>query len=147
MSDFFLSSSSLSSFVCIYKVYFSFLRYEKKKTNIKLHDVVIYDAYPDVEQKLWPAHCIQNTDGAKFHPDLKMIEQKSDKMSRGVVHVRKGTKPDIDSYSAFFDNCKLNETTLNDDLKKHAINELYICGLAADVCVGKKNEGSCFICL
>ena len=58
-------------------------------------------------------------------------------MKRHVINAYKGVKSDIDSYSAFFDNCKLNETTLNADLKKHGINELYICGLAGDVCVCK----------
>jgi nicotinamidase/pyrazinamidase len=60
-------------------------------------------------------------------------------MGRSVVYVKKGSKSDIDSYSAFFDNCKLNETTLNADLKKHGITDLYVCGLAADVCVGKQS--------
>ena len=56
-------------------------------------------------------------------------------MKRRVVYVKKGCREDIDSYSAFFDNCKLNETSLNQDLKKHGITDLYVCGLAADVCV------------
>lgn len=60
----------------------------------------------------------------------------SDPFKRSVIKTYKGIKSDIDSYSAFFDNCKLNETTLNSDLKKLGINELYVCGLAADVCVG-----------
>ena len=58
-------------------------------------------------------------------------------MNRKTVFTKKGSKSDIDSYSAFFDNCKLNETTLDGDLKKHSITDLYVCGLAADVCVGK----------
>ena len=53
-----------------------------------------------------------------------------------VVYTYKGCNPDIDSYSAFFDNCKLNETSLDKDLKQHQITDIYVCGLAADVCVG-----------
>jgi exosome complex component RRP4 len=107
----------------------------RKKENIKCYDSVIFEAYPDIEQKLWPAHCIEDTDGAKLHPDLKVVTEESDAMKRKVVTVKKGTKQDIDSYSAFFDNCKLHETSLNMDLKKHGITDLYVCGLAADVCV------------
>ena len=72
-----------------------------------------------------------------MHPDLKVVEKKSDPMHREVIYVKKGNKEDIDSYSAFFDNCKLNETSLNSDLHHHGISEIYVCGLAADVCVGK----------
>lgn len=90
-----------------------------------------------MDQKLWPAHCIQNSWGAELHPDLKVVDEKTDPMKRSVVYVYKGCKSDIDSYSAFFDNCRLNETTLNNDLKKLGITDLYVCGLAADVCVGK----------
>jgi nicotinamidase-related amidase len=79
---------------------------------------------------------VQNTHGAEMHADLKIVDKKSDPMQREVVYVKKGNKDDIDSYSAFFDNCKLNETTLNSDLKRHGISEIYVCGLAADVCVG-----------
>ncbi len=61
-------------------------------------------------------------------------------MKRKVVYAYKGSRSDIDSYSAFYDNCKLNETTLNRDLKKHDINDIYVCGLAADVCVGNLNN-------
>lgn len=97
---------------------------------------MIFENYPDIEQKLWPAHCVQDTLGAELHPHLRIIDDRTDKMHRSVVYVKKGSKSDIDSYSAFFDNCKLNETTLNADLKKHGITDLYVCGLAADVCVG-----------
>lgn len=43
--------------------------------------------------------------------------------------------PELDSYSAFFDNAKLNETPLDKDLKSYGITDVYVCGLAADVCV------------
>src|SRR2546423_14634198 len=45
-------------------------------------------------QILWPAHCVQNSPGAEFAPGLQMER---------VDHiVRKGTDPEIDSYSGFF---------------------------------------------
>lgn len=112
----------------------------KIQHNIKKFDTVIFENYPDVEQKLWPAHCVQGSFGAELHPDLRVIDEKTDKMRRSVVYVKKGSKSDIDSYSAFFDNCRLNETTLNSDLKQHGITDLYVCGLAADVCVGKCSD-------
>jgi nicotinamidase/pyrazinamidase len=82
--------------------------------------------------KVWPAHCIQNTQGAELHPNLKV--PKSEK--KPVIIVKKGANSDIDSYSAFFDNCKLSETNLNKELKSLNITDLYVCGLAGDVCVG-----------
>lgn len=66
-----------------------------------------------------------------------MVDKQSDEMKREVIFTRKGCRSDIDSYSAFFDNFKLNKTSLDENLKQLNIEELYICGLAADVCVGK----------
>jgi nicotinamidase/pyrazinamidase len=85
-----------------------------------------------IKQTLWPAHCVQHTDGADFDPKLIVVDDKD-----RVTHVRKGTNPNVDSYSAFFDNSKANKTNLDDDLKKRNIKDLYLCGLATDVCVGK----------
>lgn len=118
---------------------------KKTKTDIKEYDTVVFEDYPDVEQKLWPAHCVQGTDGAKLHPDLLIVDEKTDAMKRSVIYAKKGAKSDIDSYSAFFDNCKLNETTLNADLRKHGVTDLYVCGLAADVCVGMLNQEKFFL--
>lgn len=105
------------------------------KKDFKLYDTIIFDAFPDADQKLWPAHCVQNTKGSELHPDLKQVDPAKDEMKRKVVYCQKGNKPDIDSYSAFFDNAKLNETTLDKDLKSHSITDIYVCGLALDVCV------------
>ncbi len=79
---------------------------------------------------------MQNTRGSELHADLKKIDQEKDEMKRKVIFCKKGDKADIDSYSAFFDNAKLNETTLDKDLKANKITDIYVCGLAADVCVG-----------
>ena len=81
----------------------------------------------DYQQTLWPPHCIQGSEGANFFPELHT----------GAIDAifRKGTNPDIDSYSAFFDNQKLKETGLDGYLKGLHLDELHFVGLAADYCV------------
>ena len=79
------------------------------------------------EQILWPVHCVQNTHGAEFATEFDTSR---------VAHVfHKGIDPMIDSYSTFFDNAHRRETGLADYLKKRAINEIYLMGLALDYCV------------
>lgn len=78
-------------------------------------------------QTLWPAHCVQNTNGAEFHPDLQT--------ERIEAIFRKGTDSQIDSYSAFFDNAHLKNTGLNGYLKEKEASTLYFLGLAGDICV------------
>ena len=51
--------------------------------------------------------------------------------------IRKGVNRDIDSYSAFFDNKKLSKTELEEIIKKESVSDVYVCGIATDVCVGK----------
>jgi nicotinamidase/pyrazinamidase len=75
---------------------------------------------------LWPDHCIQNSEGAIFHKDLKT--KLADKI------IQKGTNPDIDSYSGFLDNDKKSETGLADYLKSQRVKRIFICGLALDYC-------------
>jgi len=80
-----------------------------------------------IEQILWPDHCVQGSKGAEFHIDLNCnpIE----------AIFRKGMNPDIDSYSGFYDNGHEKSTGLNGYLKEKSVEELYFCGLAADICV------------
>lgn len=80
-----------------------------------------------LEQVLWPVHCVQGTHGATFAKDLKM-----DKVKRIF---QKGTNPEIDSYSGFFDNGYLQATGLGDYLKAQGVNRVVIAGLAADYCI------------
>ncbi len=78
-------------------------------------------------QTLWPDHCVQGSHGAEFSADLD---------TRRVEAIfRKGTDPAIDSYSAFFDNGKRKSTGLADWLRGKGCTELYLCGLAGDICV------------
>lgn len=93
----------------------------------KVGDTVVFTGPPKTDQKLWPAHCVQETWGAEFHKDLVIHPQGS------VVH--KGTNPNVDSYSAFFDNQKLGHTNLEEVLRSAGITDVYVCGIATDVCV------------
>ena len=78
-------------------------------------------------QVLWPAHCVQWTGGAQFHPELD---------TRRIARVfPKGTDPGIDSYSGFFDNGRRKATGLGDWLKAQRVDEVLVCGLATDYCV------------
>lgn len=53
------------------------------------------------------------------------------------IKVYKGTNPEVDSYSVFWDNKKLSDTTLCGQLKLKGVTDIYVCGLAYDVCVGE----------
>lgn len=54
----------------------------------------------------------------------------------GGVKICKGTNPEVDSYSVFWDNKKMTRTTLSDELRARNATDIYVCGLAYDVCVG-----------
>lgn len=99
-------------------------------TKVKTFDQVTFQLSNDhrIDQVLWPEHCVQNTWGAEIHQDLSTYTTKAE-----IVY--KGEHPEIDSYSAFYDNDRLNPTRLNSILKSNQIDSLYICGLATDVCV------------
>lgn len=78
-------------------------------------------------QMLWPDHCVQATPGAELHPALD---------TRRVEAIfRKGTDPNIDSYSAFFDNGHRKATGLAAYLRGRGVTQVYLTGLAADYCV------------
>ncbi|MBB04394.1 MAG: nicotinamidase/pyrazinamidase [Pseudooceanicola sp.] len=78
-------------------------------------------------QVLWPDHCIQGSLGAQFHPDLTV--------DRADLILRKGYNPDIDSYSAFFENDHTTPTGLEGYLRTRGIDDLTLVGLATDFCV------------
>ena len=65
--------------------------------------------------------------GSEFHSELN-----SNNIDKTIF---KGNNPEIDSYSAFFDNGKLQKTNLDNFLKEKEIDTLYIMGLATDFCV------------
>ena len=78
-------------------------------------------------QVLWPDHCVQGTPGAAFHAelDLPMAE----------LVLRKGFRPAIDSYSAFYENDRETPTGLAGYLRGRGLGRLFLCGLATDFCV------------
>lgn len=94
----------------------------------QVYDTVIFDSPTPMKQRLWPRHCVQDTWGSELHEDLKIVD--------GAVKVYKGTNPDVDSYSVFWDNKKMTDTTLCAQLRLKNATDIYICGLAYDVCVG-----------
>lgn len=78
-------------------------------------------------QVLWPDHCVQDTKGADFHPDLLLTSAE--------LILRKGFRREIDSYSAFFENDHATPTGLNGYLQERGSRELWVAGLATDFCV------------
>ena len=78
-------------------------------------------------QVLWPDHCTQAGAGAALAPALHT--------ARVEAIFRKGMNPEIDSYSAFFDNGHRKSTGLADYLRGRGVTEVFVAGLAADYCV------------
>ncbi|MFT3975241.1 MAG: bifunctional nicotinamidase/pyrazinamidase [Amaricoccus sp.] len=78
-------------------------------------------------QVLWPVHCVQGTPGAAFHPDLAT--------DMADMVLRKGFRPHVDSYSAFFENDKTTPTGLAGYLRERGVSEVWLAGLATDFCV------------
>jgi len=71
----------------------------------------------------WPVHCVQNSFGAAFHPQLD-----SEKIQQVFL---KGTGSEDDGYSAF----EATNINLEQFLLDHQVKDLYVCGLATDYCV------------
>ncbi len=78
-------------------------------------------------QTLWPVHCVQGTKGADFHPGLDV--------PMAALVVRKGFRPGIDSYSAFFENDRETPTGLGGYCRERGFTRLFFAGLATDYCV------------
>lgn len=69
----------------------------------------------------WPEHCVQGTEGARFHPDLQLPPD--------AVLVSKGQHPDREACSAF------EETGLVEVLKERGVRRIFVGGLTQEVCV------------
>jgi nicotinamidase/pyrazinamidase len=82
-------------------------------------------------QTMWPDHCVQGSAGAELHPELPTHPLS--------LILRKGTTPDVDSYSAFRENIgpdgKRAPTGLAGWLRERSIRRVFLCGLARDFCV------------
>ncbi len=70
----------------------------------------------------WPPHCVQNTEGAMFHPNLYIP-------SDNKFIISKGTSSDFDAYSGF------QGTVLDSLLKERGVKRIFVCGVATDYCV------------
>lgn len=84
-------------------------------------------ATADGPQTLWPDHCVQGTPGAGLHAGLAV--------THAAVVVRKGMRPDIDSYSAFRENDRRTPTGLTGYLRERGVTRVFAAGLAFDFCV------------
>jgi nicotinamidase/pyrazinamidase len=69
----------------------------------------------------WPPHCIQDTEGANFHPDLKLPNE--------ATIISKAMDPREEAYSGF------HNTALADKLKNQGVKGVFVGGLATDYCV------------
>lgn len=101
------------------------------KTNImagrycKIGDTVDVDG---VKQKMWADHCVQGSEGADPPADL-------DNELDDIV-IQKGTDPSLDSYSGFYAADGVTCTTLEKQLRKLNITDVYVCGLGTEYGVG-----------
>jgi nicotinamidase/pyrazinamidase len=75
---------------------------------------------------IWPAHCVQGSAGAKFHPGLLL--------SPDILIFSKGMDPERDDYSALHAGNEAG-TLMPDFLRQEGVRHLYLCGLATDYCV------------
>jgi nicotinamidase/pyrazinamidase len=81
----------------------------------------------DLPQTLWPDHCIQGENGSQFPSSLQF--------NRVEAIFKKGMDVTIDSYSAFYDNGHRKNTGLAGYLKDKNVTDVYLTGLAGDICV------------
>jgi nicotinamidase/pyrazinamidase len=78
-------------------------------------------------QVLWPDHCVQATEGAALRADLDI--------PHAALLIRKGFRPHIDSYSAFYENDRTTPTGLAGYLRERSLRRIFAVGLALDFCV------------
>ena len=76
---------------------------------------------PQFVDKSWPVHCVADSPGAQFHPDLNVPD--------GPFIINKGTRPEREAYSAF------EGTDLAKELERRGIERVFLCGLATDYCI------------
>lgn len=86
-------------------------------------DHVSFADAPEFRDGSWPPHCVQGTDGARFHPDLKVPED--------ALVVSKGDDPAVEAYSGF----QATAVDLAAWLRERRVERVYVAGLATDYCV------------
>lgn len=85
---------------------------DDKTRKLRPFDIVRFER-PDTIQVLYPAHCVQGSWGAQFHPDMKVID--------GAKFVKKGSQVFVDSYSAFADNHGVKKSVFYSNSQKEKI--------------------------
>ena len=70
---------------------------------------------------IWPVHCVRNTPGAEFHPELVDDPR--------ITIISKGIDESADGYSGF------DGTNLAQILRDQQVKEVWVGGLATDYCV------------
>ena len=90
----------------------------------KIGDVIKIN---NIDQVLWPEHCVQKSRGADFPTNLNF------KAINKIIY--KGTNSEIDSYSGFHDNGKIRSTGLCTYLKEKNVTSIDYVGLATEYCV------------
>ena len=107
-------------------------RYIKKFSDAGLPIIATRDWHPEKTRHfksgggIWPAHCVQGTEGGKFHPALAI--------DNSIIVVSKGESPDADSYSGF-EAVTSDGMKLGDLLRLRGVERLFVGGLATDYCV------------
>jgi len=84
---------------------------------------------PYGEQVLWPDHCVQGSKGSEFGLPHHI-------QARAQSVIRKGYRPEIDSYSAFMENDQKTPTGLAGYMRERGFERAIFVGLALDYCVG-----------
>jgi nicotinamidase/pyrazinamidase len=88
-------------------------------------------ALPQGPQELWPDHCVAGSRGSALHPALPDAAV--------TLVLRKGTRREVDSYSAFRENVGADgrrpTTGLGAWLAARGVRRVFVCGLARDFCV------------
>ena len=87
---------------------------------------------PYGKQVLWPDHALQGSANAALHRGLDL--------ARVEMIIRKGFRPALDSYSAFFENDHATPTGLDGWLRQRGFRHLFLVGLATDFCVAWSAE-------
>jgi nicotinamidase/pyrazinamidase len=76
---------------------------------------------------IWPVHCVRESDGARFHPDMQLPEN--------TVILSKGMNPERDDEYSDFQAVTELGVPFDQFLREHGISMLYVCGIATDYCV------------
>jgi len=76
---------------------------------------------------IWPVHCVQGSEGAQFHPEMRLPES--------TVILSKGTNPERDDEYSDFRAVTEQGIPFPEFLKEQGISRLYISGIATDYCV------------